>query len=182
MLSDLLGKMHLTGTVLFRADFREPWAVTTPDSCQLAGVLPVRTEQIIPFHVVASGGCSVRLPNGSSAWLREGDAVLLPNGDAHDLAGEENVDPVHVGQLLPQPPWTEMFVVEHGGGGATTSIVCGFVQCDELLFHPIARSLPSPIHVSPGSAPADQRLGSTIVTRRRKLHRVLRDRALCCRG
>ena len=162
VLSDLLGKMHLTGTVLFRAEFREPWAVTTPDSCQLAGVLPVRTEQIIPFHVVASGGCSVRLSNGTSAWLREGDAVLLPNGDAHRLAGKESVDAVPVGQLLPQPPWTDMFVVEHGGAGSATSIVCGFVQCDELLFHPIAKSLPPLIHVGPDATPGDHWLGSTI--------------------
>lgn len=39
-LSDLLGSMHLAGTVLFRAEFREPWAVQTPSSSQLAGVLP----------------------------------------------------------------------------------------------------------------------------------------------
>lgn len=162
VLSDLLANMHLTGTVLFRADFREPWSVATPDSCQLAGVLPMRTEHIIPFHVVASGACLVKLPNGSSAWLREGDALLLPNGDAHHLSGEEITEPVHVGQLLPAPPWTDMFVLEHGGGGSTTSIVCGFVQCDELLFHPIAKSLPPLIHVTPEDAPGDQWLASTI--------------------
>lgn len=162
VLSDLLGSMHLSGTVLFRADFSDPWAVATPDSCQLAGVLPFRAEHVVPFHVVAGGRCALRLPNGGTTWIEAGDAVVLPYGDAHELAGKSDTGVVHVGQLLPHPPWSDMFVLEHGGGGDVTSIVCGFVQCDELLFHPIARSLPPLIHVSPDASDGDRWLASTI--------------------
>jgi AraC-like DNA-binding protein len=52
--------------------------------------------------------------------------------------------------------------VEHGGQGETTSIICGFVQCDELLFHPILRPLPLLLHVSPDASPADRWLATTI--------------------
>ena len=162
LLSDLLGSMRLSGMVLFRAEFREPWSVVTPDSRQLARVLPFRTEHIIPFHVIATGGCRLELPEREPVWLGEGDAVLLPYGDSHRLAGREMAVPVQVGQLLPLPPWNDILVVEHGGSGANTSIICGFLQCDELLFHPILRHLPVLLHVRPDAGPADNWLAGTI--------------------
>lgn len=162
LLSDLLGSMQLSGMVLFRAEFREPWSVVTPDSRQLARVLPFRTEHIIPFHVIATGGCHLELPEREPVWLGEGDAVLLPYGDSHRLAGREMAGPVQVGQLLPPPPWNDILVVEHGGSGANTRIICGFLQCDELLFHPILRHLPALLHVRPDAAPADNWLADTI--------------------
>ena len=90
-LSDVLGSMRLTGSVLFRAAFSEPWSVTTPDCQQLAQVLPFRTEKIIPFHVVASGGCWVEVPGREPAWLDDGDAIVLPYGDGHRLGGRERL-------------------------------------------------------------------------------------------
>jgi len=162
LLSDLLGSMHVAGMVLFRAEFREPWSVITPDSCQLARVLPFRTEHIIPFHIIGSGGCRLELPDRDPVWLNEGDAVLLPYGDSHRLGGRDASDSVPVGQLMPRPPWDDLLVVEHGGGGAGTSIICGFLQCDELLFHPILRHLPILLHVSPDTTPTDSWLANTI--------------------
>lgn len=162
LLSDLLDSMHCAGMVLFRAEFREPWTVTTPDSCQLAQVLPIRTEHIIPFHVIASGGCYLEMREREPVWLSDGDAVLFPYGDSHRLSGREKAVPVQVGQLLPSPPWSDMLVVEHGGSGPNTRIICGFLQCDELLFHPILRHLPILLHVSPDGTPADNWLATTI--------------------
>jgi len=148
--------------VLFRAEFREPWSVTTPDSCQLAQVLPLRTEHVIPFHVVASGGCWLEMRERGLIWLSEGDAVLFPYGDSHRLGGRVTTSPVQVGELLPSLPWDDIPVIEYGGSGDGTSIICGFLQCDELLFHPILRHLPILLHVSPDATPADNWLASTI--------------------
>lgn len=162
LLSDLLGSMHLAGMVLFRAEFREPWSVITPGARQLARVLPFRTEHIIPFHVVAAGGCWIELPEGEPVWLSEGDAVLLPYGDSHRLGGRDAAQTVQVGQLLPRPPWNDILVVEHGGSGVNTRIICGFLQCDELLFHPILRHLPALLHVSPEPTPDNSWLSGMI--------------------
>jgi len=111
-------------------------------------VLPFRAEHIIPFHIVAAGGCWLELTGREPVWLGEGDAVLLPHGESHGLRGREAATPVQVGQLLPRPPWTDILVVAHGGGERQAcSVVCGFLQCDELLFHPILRHLPALLHV-----------------------------------
>lgn len=162
LLSDVLGGMHLSGMVLFRAEFREPWSVATPDGCHLANVLPFHTEHIIPFHIVAAGGFWLRLKGQAPVWLAEGDAVLLPYGDRHDLYGREAAIVVEVGSLLPPPPWADILVVEHGGAGAKTSIICGFLQCDELLFHPLLRYLPRLLRFSPNEDSGNRWLGSTI--------------------
>ena len=161
-LSQLLDSMRLSGMVLFRAEFHEPWSVMTPDSGQLAQVLPFRTEHIIPFHVVASGGCWMELPEGEPVWLSAGDALLLPYGDRHRLGGREAAATIPVGQLLPPPPWRDILVVEHGGAGPGTSIICGFLQCDDLLFRPMLRHLPILLHVRPQAGADDAWLASTI--------------------
>lgn len=162
LLSDLLGSMHLSGVVMFRTEFREPWSLLTPDGAQMARLLRIRAAHIIPFHVIAQGRCQVALAGHEPVSLAEGDVILLPYGDAHTLGGREPAATQPVAPLLPPQPWREIFVVGHGGEGAMTRLVCGFLQCDELLFHPIMRHLPALIHVSPGTAPEGQWLASTI--------------------
>jgi AraC family transcriptional regulator, alkane utilization regulator len=162
LLSDLLAGMHLSGTVLFRAEFREPWSVITPAASNLRRIMPSRTGHMIPFHIVAAGACHLEMPEAQPVHLKGGDAVLLPYGDSHQLSGTEWAAPVPVGQLLPPPPWQDILTVEHGGTGAGTRIICGFLQCDELLFHPILRHLPALLHVRPAASPAGAWLASTI--------------------
>jgi AraC-like DNA-binding protein len=161
ILSDVLGRLHLEGTVLFRADFNEPWAVTTPEACQLTKLLSLRSDRIIPFHIIAAGGCWMDLSGHPPVWLSEGDAILLPHGDSHVLHGRETIVPIEVGELVPEPPWADIILVAHGGAGAGTRIICGFLQCDGLLFHPMLHHLPRILHVGPGSV-ADAWLAGTI--------------------
>lgn len=161
-LSDLLASMHLAGAVLFRAEFREPWCVVTPGARQLAQVLPFRTERIIPFHIVARGGCWLEIPDRDPVWLDDGDAVLLPHGQSHRLRGIAAADPVPVGRLLPGPPWRDVLVVEHGGEGERASVVCGFLHCDEMPFDPILRDLPPLLHVGHRAPGEDRWLAATV--------------------
>jgi AraC-like DNA-binding protein len=162
LLSDLLGRMHLSGVVLFSIVFREPWALVTPDACQLPRLLPFLTKHIIPFHIIAEGGCWLELKDQERVWLEAGDAVLLPYGDSHVLHGRDEAVKVPVEQLLPPPPWPEILRIEHGVGGRRTQIVCGFLQCDELLFHPLLRHLPALMPVRPGHTEGDGWLAGTI--------------------
>lgn len=162
LLSDLLGSMHLSGAVFLRADFREPWSILTPDACLLARMLSLRSERTIPFHIVALGGCWLEMEGHPALWLEAGDAVLLPYGDAHTLRGHDPAHTVPVGTLVPSPPWDGIQVLAHGGEGTATRLICGFLQCDELLFHPFLRHLPACIHVRPTQDAGDLWLASTI--------------------
>lgn len=162
LLSDLLGSMHLSGAVFLRAEFMEPWSVMTPDGCQLAHMLSLRSERTIPFHIVAQGGCRLEIEGSEPVWLEEGDAVLLPYGNPHGLSGRNPAATVPVGSLVPPPPWDDILLLRHGGGGGRTRLICGFLQCDEMLFHPILRHLPSLIHVRPAPDSPDAWLAATI--------------------
>lgn len=162
LLSDLLGSMHLSGAVLFSTEFHEPWGLVAPAACDLSRVLPFRTEHIIPFHIISEGGCWLELRDLDPVWLQAGDAILLPYGDIHLLHGLEEAVGVPAGQLLPPPPWPDILRVRHGGDGGCTRIICGFLQCDELLFHPLLRHLPPLMHVRPTRSPDDEWLASTI--------------------
>lgn len=162
LLSLLLDGMRLSGMVLFRAEFSEPWAVMTPDAGVMAQMLPFHTEHVIPFHLIAEGGSRLELDGHGLRQLGEGDAMLLPYGDGHGLRGREDADYVPLGTLLSPPPWNDIPVVHHGGGGKTTHIVCGFLQCDELFCAPVLRHLPRLIHVNPGVAGHNRWLADTI--------------------
>jgi AraC-like DNA-binding protein len=162
LLSDLLGSMHLSGVVLFSTEFREPWGLVSPAGSELSRMLPFRTEHIIPFHIVAEGGCWLELRDWQPVWLEAGDVVLLPYGDLHTLHGQEAAAGVPADQLLPAPPWPGIVRVSHGSEGGRTRIICGFVQCDELLFHPLLHHLPALMHVSPSRGQGDEWLASTI--------------------
>ena len=48
LLSDMLSGMHLSGMVLFRAEFREPWLILAPAGCDLSRLLPIRAEASCP--------------------------------------------------------------------------------------------------------------------------------------
>ena len=180
LLSDLLGSMHLSGAVLFSAVFHEPWGLISPAACDLARVLPFRTEHIIPFHIVAEGGCWLEIKEQMPVWLEAGDAVLLPYGDVHVLHGREEAAKVPTGQLLPPPPWPGILRVEHGGVGTRTHLICGFLQCDELLFHPLLRHLPALMHVSPGRAPSTTGWPAPSDTPPRRPAGPTRATAPCC--
>ena len=161
-LSDLLDGMRLSGVILFRADFRDPWRVKTPEACELGPLLRHKSDHIIPFHVIAEGGCWIEMPDAAPVWLNRGDAVLLPFGDGHCLAGRQGAGPVFIGDLLPLAPSSSISVVAHGGAGALTSIICGFLRCDALLFDPVLRHLPKVVHVRPNAPNQNAWLASTI--------------------
>jgi AraC-like DNA-binding protein len=162
LLSDILRTVHLSGVVLFRAEFHEPWSVATPDSCQLALALPFRTERIIQFHIVAAGDCWLNVKGHECLRLTAGDAVILPYGNAHTLGGQDEAAMVPVTTLFPPPPWKDMPVIQHGGTGAGTQLICGFLHCDELLFSPLQRSLPTLMHARPRAEPDDAWLETSI--------------------
>ena len=161
-LSDLLDGMRLNGVVMFSAEFREPWSVTTPGTKRLKETLQFGGDHMIPFHVVADGGCWIEMPGAPPVRLEKGDAVCMPFGDSHRLFGHEAAPSVAFGTLLPKPPWGESLIIRHGGGDGGADVICGFVQCDELIFDPILRHLPILIHARPRESDDDAWLATTI--------------------
>src|SRR5207248_860222 len=99
---------------------------------------------------------SVESADGERHWADQGDVIVLPYGDEHTIGGHSAAQCVSILSLLDAPPWDLMPVLHHGGGGARTDLVCGYLYSDDPLFDPAMRALP-PVFVVRLAAGAPRR-------------------------
>ncbi len=142
VVSDVLRAVRLSGVVVFHTELTAPWGLAVPPATALAKLLGLESRRLIPFHAVAAGQCVSLLADPPHESLAEGDVVMYPQGDAHVLASDASVVPTPVGGLLPPLSEEELAILRHGGGGALTRLVCGFVHSDAAVFDPLSAGLP----------------------------------------
>lgn len=153
ILSDILSLIRFSGAISFRPELSAPWAIQSLPHADFADAMQASTKQLLPFHIVAKGTCWVQANDGTRTHLSQGDIIIFPHGDAHILADRLDQEAVLVSHLLPEPPWTEPFLIEYGGGGAISQLVCGFLQCEAMVMHPLLKTLPKLIHVQTFAEP-----------------------------
>jgi AraC family transcriptional regulator, alkane utilization regulator len=147
ILSDLLRSIRFSGAINLRTELSAPWLIQSLPHSDFAAALQAQTKHILPFHIVANGNCWVQAMDDTRKFLSQGDIIIFPHGDSHILGDRLDREPVLVSQLLPEPPWTEPLILKYGGGGEVTQLVCGFLQCEELLLYPFLKTLPTLMHV-----------------------------------
>ena len=153
-MNDVLSRIRLAGAIFLRAEYTAPWACESPSAAELSGLLRSQAKRLVLFHIIAEGSCWVRLSSGECVEASQGDVLVLPYADRHAMGVAEHVPPVPISSLLPAPPWDELPVIRHGGGGGRTSVVCGYLQCDAPIFEPVVNALPPVFTVTPPSGPA----------------------------
>ncbi|MCG6493876.1 AraC family transcriptional regulator [Kitasatospora sp. A2-31] len=114
------------------------------------------------FHVVLEGGCWLLPDGGTPVSLAAGDAVLLPHGTGHVLAGAplepaEAERAVPVDQLLgpggavpgPRPPQPAGAAGSQRrvADGPVTELLCGKYRLEHSRTHPLMRELPDVLHL-----------------------------------
>ena len=151
---DALDHLRLEGAIFMRAEYSERWALADQGGPMFAAMMHPGAERLILFHVVASGRCWVSTPDGERAWARGGEVIVVPYGDIFTMGGAEPVEPVSIMSVVAPPPWTEMPVVRHGGGGPRTDIVCGCLYSEDPLFDPALKAFPPAFVVRPPAGPA----------------------------
>lgn len=141
VLSDVLRVVRLSGAVFFVAEFSTPWAIESPPSKDLAPFLMPRAECFTLFHVLAEGGCWVKVKSEPPMRMVAGDVVVVPQGDEHVMGSDLALKPTPMKALVPEIPRPGMPPVINGGGGEVTRFVCGYLHCDQK-FNPLFRTLP----------------------------------------
>jgi len=144
-LSEVLRLVRLSGVIHVRAEFTEPWAVSSSPKL-LADRLKIASESLAVFHAVVDGGCFIRIGKFPEIRVEAGDVVVLPRGDVHAVASDLDLPPVPMRDIYPFPSLKNVAEVKYGGSGKTTRIVCGFLHSDHR-FGPLAESLPALICV-----------------------------------
>jgi AraC-like DNA-binding protein len=141
LLQSALEQLRLEGAIFFRAELSEGFSFeSTP--LALAEALVPGAQRLILFHIVARGTCWVSVADGERHWARQGDVIVVPYGDRHSMGGEAPAESVSILSLLDPPPWKVMPRIRHGGDGARTDLVCGYLYSEHPLFDPAMRALP----------------------------------------
>lgn len=140
VLSDIFDTVRLRATLYFRTDYSPPWAITVPAYARAAR-----------FHLVIQGRCHVTLASGKTADLGPGDVVLIPHGREHSLADTAGRTPAPLETVARDSGYDGrgVFVVGQGDPTASTQMICGHFGFSEAADHPLLRSLPELIVLTP---------------------------------
>lgn len=140
-LSSVLQAVKLSGGVFLDARFTAPWcvaAVLTPEDCR-----PLLTQpaQVIAYHYVVEGRLLLGVEAEPPVEVSAGEIVLLPRNDPHVLASAAGLRPIRAAELVRPSESGGLAQIDHGGGGESTRIVCGFLGSDEA-HNPVISALP----------------------------------------
>src|SRR5258705_7925257 len=143
-LSELLRVAHLTGGVFLHAGFFPPWCIAShigPEHC--APLLPPSTHLIL-YHYVVDGDFRIRVDgeDGEDLVIGKGEVVLLPRNDLHLMGSDLSLPPVLVSEVIRPSKDGGLYSVHHGGEGARTRIICGFLGCASAECNPVVSTLP----------------------------------------
>jgi AraC-like DNA-binding protein len=149
--SQVLKALRLEAGIFLDADFTAPWCIdSAPGKEDVRNILP-RAEHVAIYHLVVEGSCRARLPgDGATLELAPGDLLMFPYGDGHLLGSDLSRAPVPADLLVRPSPHGGPARVVHGGGGARTRFVCGYLACDKRLCRPLIQALPRMLNVQLG--------------------------------
>ncbi|MBV9594201.1 MAG: cupin domain-containing protein, partial [Actinobacteria bacterium] len=148
-LTAALQRLRLAGAIFLRAEYSDPWSYQSLPGAATAQILRPGSECVVLFHLVASGTCWVQVGDGDRHWASAHDVIVLPYADQHRMGGIGDSVSVPLASIMTAPPWTTMPIIRHGGAGARTDIVCGFLHSDSVLFDPRLSVFPPVFVVRP---------------------------------
>lgn len=141
-LSDVLRVSQLTGGVFLHAEFFAPWCVSarvTPESCPpIIGA----ASRLIGYHYIVEGDLRVR-SDEDEFTVTAGEVVLVPRNEPHLMGSDLSLSPVKTGELVQPPKNGGLYTIRHGGNGARTRTVCGFLGCGCSDTNPVVTALPA---------------------------------------
>src|SRR5262245_21046057 len=160
-LSDVLRVVQLTGGVFLQAECCAPWGIAARVAPEHCAPLLGPASHLILYHYVVEGVLHVRVEGEEPFVLRSGEVVLFPRNDLHLLGSDLDLPPVLGSDIIQQPTDGGLFAIHHGGDGARTSLVCGFLGCDSVGGHPIIATLPAALRLTIEESGAAEWIRST---------------------
>ncbi len=141
-LSEILRDARLVGGVFLNGEFTEPWRVRTAVTAADCSPHLGRTDHFVLFHFVIEGRLTVRMAETEPLRFSPGQAVIFPHNDRHTLSGDRRAETVSAADVTTIPAPGELMAIRHGGGGAVTRIVCGFLGGALIAGDPLFSALP----------------------------------------
>jgi AraC-like DNA-binding protein len=166
-LSDVLQVVRLGGAVYLHGEFTAPWSVAGRANAELCGTFLPQCERIISYHLVTAGSCWAQLIDDpdSALEVKAGELLVVPQGEDHIMASALDVEPIAAAAVQAEHIRTapgELLHLSHGGGGAATRLLCGFIACDETATNPLIAMLPRLFKVDMRNDPRSAWLESSL--------------------
>ena len=141
LLSDILVRLSLTGTLYFRTSFTRPWGVEVP-----------AFQNVARFHYVHRGECLIRVDGVAAPYaLAQGSLLIVPHGAGHALyCGHDPENTVlPLDRVLEDSGFDGTGVLVHGGEtpGHEAQLICGHFAFDPMARHMLLQRLPPAILV-----------------------------------
>lgn len=144
-LSDVLRAAQLSGGVFLHAEFTAPWCIATRVTPKLCAPFLGPAAHLIPYHYVVEGELFIAVKGGQSQRLQGGEVVLFPQNDEHVMGSDLRLPPVPGADVMRLPERGGLYCIRHGGGGARTKMVCGYLGCETPYGNPVLATLPAHI-------------------------------------
>ena len=142
-LSDVLRTSHFRSALFLHAEFTAPWCLFARMTGELCAPYMGATKHLIPYHYIVEGDLFVRVGDGEPLLLRQGELVLFPRNDSHTMGSDLKLSPKLVKDLVLPSVNGGLFTIRHGGGGAMTRMVCGYIGLDSSRENPVIATLPA---------------------------------------
>jgi AraC-like DNA-binding protein len=154
VLSDVLRAIRLSGVVYFDFTVTPPWVAEAPPSREIAGTVLPGSERVIEYHLILAGTAWGHAVGDAPIYLREGDLLLFPQGDAHVLSSAPGMRSAPELSIYARSstPLPLVYELGTGSGEGRARFICGFFGCDEGPYNPLLTSLPAVIHL-PAAGP-----------------------------
>ncbi|MCW3784725.1 AraC family transcriptional regulator [Defluviimonas salinarum] len=141
LLSDILTRLSLRGSLYFRTSFTEPWGVRVPSF-----------RDVARFHYAHRGEALVRMAGQSvPVILGQGDLVIIPHGAAHVLSCRHTGpdDALPLDDILTRSGFPGHGTLVWGGDESSrdTQLICGHFALAEGSRHLLFERLPPFIHL-----------------------------------
>ena len=162
-LSDVLRVAHLTGGVFLHAEFSAPWCMATRVGPERCAPFLGPASHLILYHYVIEGELRVRVEGepAENLVIGAGEIVVLPRNDFHLMGSDLSLPPAAGSDVIRAPTDGGLFSIRHGGGGARTRMVCGFLGSDGAEDNPVISTLPRMLKLNLGQGSAAAWIRST---------------------
>jgi AraC-like DNA-binding protein len=156
-LSDVLKSVRLEGAVYLNAEFTAPWCIEARYGLASVRERLTGADQVLFFHFVTAGRFKVHAGEGAPPLLvGAGDLVVFAQGDPQRMGSSLQLAPVEASTLLAANAGADGDIIQlrHGGGGAASRVVCGYLACSRSLCRPLLEALPRVLSIPMGKGPA----------------------------
>jgi len=132
VLDDVIETLRFRGSIFFHSELAAPWGISLP------------TISMPRFHVSLDGSFYIGV-DSKTLNIKAMDVLLIPGGDSHWIADQIDRELISQDQAsyacdLNKPLFSE--------GKITNRVMCGVIEYDKSVVHPIIDILPSIFHLS----------------------------------